>query len=78
MNIREITVTRHINLPDGQSTDILITGHMSEPGLSIESAKVVLLNVLNTGLVNILRNDIVKPLEEKFQKPHHKEKLKVV
>ena len=76
-NVKEISVTRHINLLDGQSMDISVTGSVREAGIDPELAKVVLLNVLSRGVVTVLKDEILKPIEEKYSRSMQRQALKV-
>jgi hypothetical protein len=78
VNVKEVSVTRHINLLDGQSMDISVTGSVSESGIDSQSAKMVLLNVLNSGVITVLKNEIVKPIEAKFAKPVQRQEMRVI
>ena len=76
MQVKKISVKRHINLPDGQGMEIVVTG-CAEAGIDTDLAKLSLLNVLNSGVVTVLINEIVKPIEEKFRLPVQKQVLEV-
>jgi len=77
INVKEISVTKHINLLDGQSMDISVTGSVKESGIHPESARLVLMNVLNSGVITVLKNEIVKPIEAKYTIPVQRQALKV-
>ena len=64
MQIKEIAVTKRVNLANGQSIDISVTGSMSEGDASEDTAKLMLSKVLNSGVVNILQKEILKPLRK--------------
>jgi len=64
MQIKEVSVTKHINLPDGQEMDVTVSGH-TEAGMDTETARLALINVVNSGVITVLKNEILRPIEEK-------------
>ncbi|MCB4791958.1 MAG: hypothetical protein LHV68_08730 [Elusimicrobia bacterium] len=75
MQVKEISVKRHITLPDGQGMDIAVSG-CAEIGVDMELAKLELQNVLNSGVLTVLKNEILRPLEEKYSRPVQRQALK--
>jgi hypothetical protein len=77
MQVKEIFVKKHINLPDGQNMEISVSG-LAEVGIDMELAKLAMRNVVNSGVIAVLVNEIIKPLEEKYKKPVEKVALNVM
>ena len=65
MHVKAIAVTRHINLPNGQSLDISVTGNMNEGEVTEDAAKTMLHKVLNIGVLSVLRTLIMSPKKAK-------------
>ncbi|OGS31316.1 MAG: hypothetical protein A2323_09180 [Elusimicrobia bacterium RIFOXYB2_FULL_46_23] len=70
-NVKEMSVTKHINLLDGRSIDIRVSGSASDSGLDVELAKLALTDALNSGVMTILKNGIVKPIENRYKRFAH-------
>jgi hypothetical protein len=77
MLVKEISVKKHINLPDGQGMEIAVSG-CAEIGVDMEVAKLELQNVLNSGVLTVLKNEILRPIEEKYSKPIPKQALRII
>ncbi|MCB4791685.1 MAG: hypothetical protein LHV68_07330 [Elusimicrobia bacterium] len=77
MQVKEISVKKHINLPDGQGMDIAVSG-CAEIGLDMNLAKLELQNVLNSGVLTVLKNEILRPIEEKYAKPVQKREMEAI
>ena len=67
MQVKAIAVNRHINLPNGQSLDISVTGNMNEGDVTEDAAKTMLHKVLSTGVVSVLRTLIMSPTKKARQ-----------
>ena len=78
MQINKISVKKRVKLPDGQSMEIALSGCVNKTGIDAASAKLLLQNVLNSGVITILRDEIVKPIEERYRKPVEKVALNVM
>jgi hypothetical protein len=77
MQVKEIFVKKYINLPDGQSMEISVSG-LAEVGIDMELAKHAMRNVVNSGVIAVLVSEILKPIEEKYKKPVEKVALNVM
>jgi len=78
MQVNKISVKKRVKLPDGQSMEIALSGCVNKTGIDADSAKLLLQNVLNSGVITILRNELVKPIEERYRKPVEKVALNVM
>jgi len=78
MQVNKISIKKRVKLPDGQSMEIALSGSVNKTGIDVDAAKLLLQNVLNSGVITILRDEIVKPLEAKHRKPVEKVALNVM
>jgi hypothetical protein len=78
MQVNKISVKKRVKLPDGQSMEIALSGYVNKTGIDDASAKLLLQNVLNSGVITILRNELVKPIEERYRKPVEKVALNIM
>ena len=78
MTVKEISVKKNLTMPDGQTLEITVSGCTPETGIDTETAKYALQNILNSGILALLKNEILRPIEEKYAQPMRKRALQAV
>jgi hypothetical protein len=70
----KIAVKKRVKLSDSQYVDIALTGRVAET--EAETGRKILLNVLNSGVIAVLRKEIVEPIENRHKRPEQTDGLK--